>query len=79
MLFLSWLSPRGCLVVFQDTKTDFFFLVLSYDAQFFLGSFEADFGLSLGQVLCHVYGQFVVPIGTGLLSGERVVSGVSFG
>ena len=46
---------------------------------FFLGSFEADFGLSLGRVLCHVYGQFVVPIGTGLLSGERVVSGVSLG
>ena len=56
MLFLSLLSPRGCLVVFPDTKTDFFFLVSSYDVQFFLGSFEADFGLSLGRVLCHVYG-----------------------
>ena len=52
MLFWSWLSPKGCLVVFQDTKTDFFFffffLVLSYDVQFFLGSFEVDFRLSLG-------------------------------
>ena len=50
MFFWSWLSPRGCLVVFLDTKTDFFFffLVLSYDVQFFLGSFEADFELSSG-------------------------------
>ena len=33
--------------MFPDIKTDFF-LVLSYDVQFFLGSFEADFGLSPG-------------------------------
>ena len=42
--------------MFPDTKIDFVFLVLSYDVQFFLGSFEADFGLSSGRVLCHVYG-----------------------
>ena len=48
MMFWSWLSPKGCLVVFLDTKTDFFFLVFSYDVQFFLGSFEANFGLSSG-------------------------------
>ena len=48
MLFWSWLSPKGCLVVFSDTKFDFV-LVLSYDVQFFFfGSFEADFGLSSG-------------------------------
>ena len=48
-------------------------------SSFFLGSFEADFGLSSGRVLCHVYGQFVVPIGMGLFSGERFVSWVSLG
>ena len=35
------------MVVFPDTKTDFFF-VLSYDVQFFLGSFEADFRAEFG-------------------------------
>ena len=29
--------------------------------------------------MCHVYGRFMVPIGTSLLSGERVVSGMSLG
>ena len=32
----------------------------------FRGCFEVGFGLSLGQVLCHVYGRFVVSIGAGL-------------
>ena len=31
------------MVVFSDTKTDFIFLVLSYDVHVFLGSFEAAF------------------------------------
>ena len=39
----------------------------------FRGCFEVDFGLSLGPVLCHVYGQFGVSIGAGLSSVERVV------
>ena len=47
MMFWSWLIPRGYLVVFWTQKL-IFFLVLSYDVQFFLGSFEADFGLSSG-------------------------------
>ena len=39
----------------------------------FRGCFEVDFGLSLGQVLFHVYGQFGVSIGAGLSPVERVV------
>ena len=39
----------------------------------FLGCFEVDFGLSLGWVLCHVYGRFMFSIGLGFLSVERVV------
>ena len=35
--------------------------------------FKVDFGLSLEQFLCHVYGRFVVSIGAGLSSVERVV------
>ena len=38
----------------------------------FRGCFEVGFGLSLGQVLCHVYGRFVVSIGAGLSSIERL-------
>ena len=45
----------------------------------FRGCFEVDFGLSLGRVLCHVYGQFGVSIGAGLSSVERVVSEMSLG
>ena len=37
------------------------------------------FGLSLGRVLCHVYGWIVDSIGVGLLSGERDVFGMSLG
>ena len=43
----------------------------------FRGFFKFDFGLSLGQVLCHVYGQFVVSIRAGLSLVERVVSEMS--
>ena len=45
----------------------------------FRGCFEVDFGLSLGLVLCHVYGRFVVSIGAGLSPIERVVSKMSLG
>ena len=45
----------------------------------FWGCFEVDFRLSLGRVLCHVYGRFVVSIGVGLLPVERVVSEMSLG
>ena len=45
----------------------------------FWGCFEVDFGLSLGWVLCHVYGRFVVSIGAGLSPVERVVSEMSLG
>ena len=45
----------------------------------FRGCFEVDFGLSLGQVLCHVYGRFVVSIGAGFSSVERIVSDMSLG
>ena len=45
----------------------------------FLGCFEVDFRLSLGRILCHVYGQFVVSIGEGLSPVERVVSEMSLG
>ena len=48
-------------------------------SSFFLDSFEANFGLSSGRVLGHVYGRFVVPIGTGLFSSEIVVSKTSLG
>ena len=40
----------------------------------FWGCFEVDFGLSLGRVLCHVYGRFGVSIGAGLSLIEGVVS-----
>ena len=45
----------------------------------FQGCFEVDFRLSLGRVLCHVYGQFVVSIRAGLLLVERVDSKMSLG
>ena len=80
MLFWSWLSPRGYLVVFSDTKTEFVLWFWSYDFQFFfLGSCEADFRLSSRRVLCHVYGCILDSIGMGLLPGERVISGMSLG
>ena len=43
----------------------------------FRGCFKVDFGLSLGRVLCHVYGQFMVSNGAGLSLVERVVSKMS--
>ena len=45
----------------------------------FRGYFEVDFGLSLGRVLCYVYGQFGVSIGAGLFPFERVFSEMSLG
>ena len=39
----------------------------------FQGCFEVDFGLSLGRVLFHVYGRFVISIEAGLSPVERVV------
>ena len=45
----------------------------------FRGCFEVDFGLSMGRVLCHVYGRFVVSIGASLSSIERVVFEMSLG
>ena len=45
----------------------------------FRGCFEVDFGLSLGWVLCHIYGQFGVSIRVGLSLVERVVSEMSLG
>ena len=43
----------------------------------FRGCFEVDFRLSLGRVLCHVYGQFRVSIGAGFSPVERIVSEMS--
>ena len=45
----------------------------------FRGCFEVDFRLSLGRVLCHVYGRFVVSIGASLSLVKRVVSEMSLG
>ena len=45
----------------------------------FRGCFEVDFGLSLGRVLCHVYGRFVVSIGAGLSPVESLVSEKNLG
>ena len=45
----------------------------------FQGCFEVDFGFSLERVLCHVYGRFVVSIGAGLSSVERVVFEMGLG
>ena len=45
----------------------------------FRGCFEVDFGLSLGRILCHVYGRFVVLIGVGVSPVERVVSEMTLG
>ena len=45
----------------------------------FRGCFEVDFRLSLGRVLCHVFGRFGVSIGAGLSPVERVVSEMSLG
>ena len=53
-------------------------MVLHYDDQF-SSCFEVDFRLSLGRVLCHVYGQFVVSIGASLSPVERVFSEMSLG
>ena len=60
-------------------KTDIFFFWFFAMMSSFQGCFEVDFGLSLGWVLCHVYGRFVVSIGVGLSLVERVVSEMSFG
>ena len=46
---------------------------------FFFSSFEANFRLSSGRVLCHVYGYIVDSIGAGLMLGERVVSRMCLG
>ena len=67
------MSQFGCV----PGHKNYFFLVLSYDVHFFFGSFEADFGLSSGRVLCHVNGRIVDSIGAGLLPSERVVSGMN--
>ena len=45
----------------------------------FRGCFEVDFGLSLGRVLCHVFGLFGVSIGAGLSPIERFVYEMSLG
>ena len=57
----------------KKNKTDFFFWFFAMMSSF-RGCFEVDFGLSLGRVLCHVYGRFVVSIGAGLSPVERLVS-----
>ena len=62
----------------KGKKTDFFFWFFAMMSSF-RGCFEVDFGLSLGQVLCHVYDRFVVSIGASLLQVERVVSEMSLG
>ena len=57
----------------REGKKKIFFFWFFVMMSNFRGCFEVDFGLSLGQVLCHVYGQFGVSIGVGLSSIERVV------
>ena len=84
---MSWLSPRGCLDgalkhqkegKIKNKKTGFFFWFFAMMSSF-LGCFEVDFRLSLGRVLCHVYGRFFVSIRAGLSPVERVVSEMSLG
>ena len=55
----------------KEKKTYFFFWFFAMMTSF-RGYFEVDFGLSLGRVLCHVYGQFGVSIGASLSPFERV-------
>ena len=54
-------------------KKNFFFFWFFTMMSSFRGCFKVDFGLSLGWVLCHVYGQFRVLIRVSLSSVERVV------
>ena len=77
------MSPRSCLDgAFEhqkeEKKTDFFFWFFVMISSF-RGCFEVDFGLSLGRVLCHVYGRFVVSIRASLPPVERDVSEMSLG
>ena len=62
----------------KKKKTDFFFWFFGMMSSF-RGCFEIDFRLSLGRVLCHIYGRFVVSIGAGLSPVEKVVSKMSLG
>ena len=62
----------------KKKKLIFFFRFFGMMSSF-RGCFEVDFGLSLGKVLYHIYGRFVVSIGAGLSLVERVVSKMSLG
>ena len=62
----------------RKEKKLIFFLFFAMMSSF-RGCFEVDFRLSLGQVLCHVYGRFVVSIRANLSPVERVVSEMSLG
>ena len=62
----------------KKKKLIFFFWFFGMMSSF-RGCFEVDFGLSLGRVLYHIYGRFVVSIGAGLSLVERVVSKMSLG
>ena len=64
-------APKG-----RKKKLIFFFWFFTMISSFW-GCFEVDFGLSLGRVLCHVYGRFVVSIVTCLSPIERIVSEMS--
>ena len=63
----------------EEKKLVFFFFGFFAMMFSFRSCFEVDFGLSLGRVLCHVYGRFVVSNGVSLSQVERVVSEMSLG
>ena len=71
MLSWSWLGSKGCLDCVPEHKN----LILLIWSCFI----KLIFGLSLGSVLCYVYGGIVDSIGMSLLPGERVVSRMSLG
>ena len=60
----------------KNTNFFFWFFVMMSSC---LGCFEVDFGLSLGRVLCHVYGRIMVLIRAGLSPVERIVFEMSLG
>ena len=63
----------------QKKEIFFFFFLFFAMMSSFRGCFEVDFGLSLGQVMCHVYNRFGVSIKAGLSPVERVVFEMSLG
>ena len=62
----------------KEKKVIFFFWFFAMMSSF-RGCFEVDFRLSLGRVLRHVYGRFLVSIGVGLSPVEKVFFEMSLG